>query len=565
MSSPEKYFAAPFLLDKVKFKGKDLEEIEPKEPIECSLALELASMLILSEEKRSKGGGRIFKKPLESFEFLSKSLWPFWIIPLENRHIVMNALTEKSQRFLMTIIPPFEKVKELYGVSSFGDFPNALDSCITLFDNLDQEEIDLPSVVDPSWLFPLSVLFTHADFIEPEFVYELEPLIKEKDTEVLKSKFENILSTENENFEKIEKIKELTKTQSTDWMEKIDTEINALEEDYKAKIEEIKPDVELKISEIEEERKKELEEVKEWEFNRGKTIAVTIPSIFESLEASLGEIYTYAKEIRAKAIEEKITDPVKSFEEAESSLEKINEVLSKIGDILHTTSTNFEESRDRLREVQDDASAKRREVNEKYDNLVKNQHDRIESLKNELSMKKNELLNLKEEITKKSGEIMETLEGYKNRCQEEKEHILKFTLLSSIFPEELRDKLSKIYVPLYVTKFLDDKEETRFMIIPPAILPDKIEPEKHKIAGEIFGLDLVDDSFVEIKDDFEKMIVENEKIRAVFDTIEKDLLAISKVETEIYNGLEELQEKKLLKEKEFTDFKIAAIDAFRKK
>ncbi len=121
------------------------------------------------------------------------------------------------------------------------------------------------------------------------------------------------------------------------------------------------------------------------------------------------------------------------------------------------------------------------------------------------------------------------------------------------------------YLPLYITKYTNEKQEERLIVIPPIAS----KKEKREI-----GIDIGDKKFHSmiytpfdeyIKKRIEEALTKNKNLKDEIERITKanNFLKEKTIESIIQDGIKALQANKDIKEKDAEEFALACIEAFR--
>ncbi len=544
----EHIIAIPFLVDK---NGEEIANFQK----------EIALMFAIFEDVREKGGGRLRKKPIESFEYLAKVLWPFWIIKTNQGSVIVDGFAIPSQKKAITTPINLISFKDILKTSASNSL-YALDKCEVLLDQMSKKEFKIDALIEPDFLEAMLKILPTVQYYEPSKIYS-EPLrsVLSKDKAVIHgSKLEEHFQLNQLATQSLEQLANIIITNTNDWKRELESKVKEIEEDFSNKHGILKEEVQKTIEKFVKQREKEIESKKNdthrkiEEFNNNfQKEARILDEITKSLIKFSGQILQFT--------------PSKSHEEFEAefreNIRKKRLLLNSIEAAFHDTEDTLNKIEMKFDDLQYSLHKEIKEVLAKYNNLVSEQNERIILLKKEFEEKLASISVSSGMLESKRDNLLEMIGILKKGINEELEDLNKLIVPSGSIPAALTKHAVISYLPCYVTKFVnkEDEEGTRFFVIPPCYLHSKYKSLSKKVSVSIDPL-----FFDNVKQRLETALKERKELRRIFDTVcnENNFLKVKEIETMIYDGLKQLFEQKLVNSKEYEKMSLTCIEIFRR-
>lgn len=544
----EHIIAIPFLVDK---NGEEIANFQK----------EIALMFAIFEDVREKGGGRLRKKPIESFEYLAKVLWPFWIIKTNQGSVIVDGFAIPSQKKAITTPINLISFEDILKTSASNSL-YALDKCEVLLDQMSKKEFKIDALIEPDFLEAMLNILPTVQYYEPSKIYS-EPLrsVLSKDKAVIHgSKLEEHFQLNQLATQSLEQLANIIITNTNDWKRELESKVKEIEEDFSNKHGILKEEVQKTIEKFVKQREKEIESKKNdthrkiEEFNNNfQKEARILDEITKSLIKFSGQILQFT--------------PSKAHEEFEAefreNIRKKRLLLNSIEAAFHDTEDTLNKIEMKFDDLQYSLHKEIKEVLAKYNNLVSEQNERIILLKKEFEEKLASISVSSGMLESKRDNLLEMIRILKKGINEELEDLNKLIVPSGSIPAALTKHAVISYLPCYVTKFVnkEDEEGTRFFVIPPCYLHSKYKSLSKKVSVSIDPL-----FFDNVKQRLETALKERKELRRIFDTVcnENNFLKVKEIETMIYDGLKQLFEQKLVNSKDYEKMSLTCIEIFRR-
>ncbi|MFX1519700.1 MAG: hypothetical protein ACFFCD_07255 [Promethearchaeota archaeon] len=541
--------AVPFLLDENNTAEK------------TTFQKEVALMFSLSEDERGKGGGRILKKPSESFEYLAKVLWPFWIINTKQGSVIVDGFALSSQTKVITTpinLISFEDILKTQASNSLF----ALDKCEVLLDQISKKEVNLNAIIGPEFLKTMLKILPKVQYYEPSRRFEpLRSVLSENKAISYGTKLEEYFELNQLTIQSLEQLKRAIITTTNDWKKELDFKLKEVDENFSDKLQILKEDVQRTIEKLVAQREKEISRKEKDAQRKIEELLFTFQNEAKVLEESTKSLYKYSGDILQS------TPSFTSHEEFthffKENIRRIRLLLSSIEAAFHDTENYLKKIEVDQDEIQYSLQKDVKEINIKYNKLVSEQNERIILLKREFAEKLTSVSVSKEMLGSNRDKLLKKIETLRDGINEELEELNTFIILPESIPAALTKYAVISYIPCYITKFVNEENHdgTRFIVIPPCYLNSNYKALSKKMSLSTDPL-----FFDNIKLRLEIALKEHQELRRIFDTVctENNFLKDKEIETMIYDGLKQLFEQKLISSKDYEKMSLACIEAFRR-
>ena len=543
----EHIIAIPFLVDK---NGEEIANFQK----------EIALMFAIFEDVREKGGGRLRKKPIESFEYLAKVLWPFWVIKTNQGSVIVDGFAIPSQKKAITTPINLISFEDILKTSASNSL-YALDKCEVLLDQMSKKEFKIDALIEPDFLEAMLNILPTVQYYEPSKIYS-EPLrsVLSKDKAVIHgSKLEEHFQLNQLATQSLEQLANIIITNTNDWKRELESKVKEIEEDFSNKHGILKAEVQKTIEKFVKQRKKEIEskendtqrKIEEFYSNFQKEAKILDEST-KSLIKFSGQLLQFTHSMSYDEFEAEFRENIR----------KKRLLLSSIEAAFHDTEDTLNKIEMKFDDLQYSLHKEVKEVLAKYNNLVSEQNERIILLKREFEEKRASISVSSGMLESKRDNLLEMIGVLKKGINEELEDLNKLIVPSGSIPAALTKNAVISYMPCYVAKFVnkEDDEGTRFIVIPPCYLHSKYKSLSKKVSVSIDPL-----FFDDVKQRLETALKERKELIRIFDTVckENNFLKVKEIETMIYDGLKHLYEQKLITSKDYEKMSLACIEIFR--
>ncbi|MFX1465765.1 MAG: hypothetical protein ACFFA5_04770 [Promethearchaeota archaeon] len=540
--------AVPFLVDNT---GEEITNFQK----------EIALMFALFEDLREKGGGRLFKKRNEKIEYLTKVLWPFWVINTNQGPVIIDGFSLTTYNKTVTTpinLASFEDILKTSALNSIF----ALDKVEVLLNQMSKKEFKLDAMVEPDLLEAILEIFPTIQYYETSEIFS-EPLrsVFSKNQAIIHgTKIEECFQFNQEATQSLEQLQSLLITTTNNWKIELNAKLQEIEDDFSSKLTIIKEEVQKAIEKIVVQRENEIEGKKLNTQSKIDELYDTFHKETKILGESTRSLLKYSGQILQ-------SNPSKSEEDfAETFIESIRRkrlLLSSVEAAFHNTEDTLNKIEIQFDKLQYSLQKEINDIIVKYNKLVSEQNERIVLLKKEFEEKRASISVSTEMLESKRDKLLEMIESVRQSIINELSDLKKFIIPSGSIPAALTKHAVISYMPCYVTKFVnrEDVDGVRFVVIPPCHLLSKYKPVSKKIPISI------DPHFFDaIKQRLEMALEERKELQRIFDTVctENNFLNDKEIETKIYDGLKEIFEYKLISSKDYEKLSLACIETFRK-
>ncbi len=540
--------AVPFLVDNT---GEEITNFQK----------EIALMFALFEDLREKGGGRLFKKRNEKFEYLTKVLWPFWVINTNQGPVIVDgfALTTYNKTVTTPInLASFEDILKTSASNSIF----ALDKVEVLLNQMSKKEFKLDAMVEPDLLEAILEVFPTVQYYATSEIFS-EPLrsVFSKNKAIIHgTKIEECFQFNQDATQSLEQLQSLLITTTNNWKQELNGKLQEIEDDFSSKLTVTKEDVQKAIEKIVEQRENEIEAKKLDAQSKIEELYDTFHKETKILDESTRSLLKYSGQILQSNSSNSQEDFTETFID---SIRRKRLLLSSIEVAFHNTEDTLNKIEIQYDELRYSLQKEINDVNVKYNNLVSEQNERIVLLKKEFEEKRASISVSTKMLESKRDKLLEMIDSLKQEITNELSDLNKFIIPSGSIPAALTKHAVISYMPCYVTKFVnkDDVNGARFVVIPPCHLHSKFKSVSKRIPISI------DPHFFDaIKQRLEMALEERQEVQRIFDTVctENNFLNDKEIETKIYDGLKEIFEYKLISSKDYEKLSLACIETFRK-
>ncbi|MFX1466389.1 MAG: hypothetical protein ACFFA5_07950 [Promethearchaeota archaeon] len=530
-----------------------------------SLDVELAVAFMIAEVNREKGGGLIRKTPEEFIMLFSKIGWPYWFMKTKEGSVIADGQGLSEQKLTFSQVP---KPEELDNILSSGetatDYVNSLKRTIELLTSLPTQSVPITALVEPELAQNIA---THKKNIEKKRPLEikvaiLEPEISKDDARTIAANFDELMVDRDNDIKKFDEIKKTIEKNTSIHFKKLDDKTRETLSTYSDTLTKLKQDVDQEVVRLKMKKDEDLKNTDIIKEEEGKRIVKKLRTTFDPVQTS----FSNAQKAVEDYIESKIPpgkEPELAFDLAGGAINYIKSQIDSIGESLKATEKDIYNLKEDWRKLIDDAEAKKKAIIKNTEEEIANQNKRIKDKEAERDKKINELKEFQKTIENLVKEIFTKIDEQKKKLLEENAIPKKFLIPETVAP--MYQEINATYLPLYITKYSNEKQETRFIVIPAiASLKDKkeigIDIGDKKLHSVIYA------SFNEyIKKRIEEALSKNKSLR---DNIERiinanNFIKEKTIESTIQDGIKTLEAKKAIKEKDAEEFALATIEAFR--
>ena len=530
-----------------------------------SLDVELAVAFMITEINREKGGGLIRKTPEEFITHFSKIGWPYWFMKTKEGSVIADGKGLSEQKLTFSQVPKPEEIDNILSSSeTAADYVNSLKRTIELLTSLPTQSMPITALVEPELTQKIAV---HKKSVEKKRPKEIkvaiiEPEITQDDARTIATNFDQLIAERDIELTKFDEMKKTIEKNTGTHFKKLDDKTRETLTTYSDKLTKLKEEVEQEIVRLKRKKDDDIKNADMIKEEEGKRIVKKLRTTFDPVDTS----FSNAQKAVEDYIESKIPpgkEPELAFDLAGGAINYVKSQIDSIGESLKATEKDIFNLKGDWRKVIEDVEAKKKEIVKKTEEAIANQNKRITDTEAERDKKINELREFQKTIENLIKELFTKIDEQKKKLIEENTMPKKFLIPETVAP--MYKEINATYLPLYITKYSNEKQETRFIVIPPiASLKEKkevgIEIGDKKLHSMIYT------SFNEyVKKRIEEALTKNKNLRDEIERIinTNNFIKEKTIESIIQDGIKALEAKKAIKDKDAEEFALATIEAFR--
>ncbi|WP_287586550.1 hypothetical protein [Candidatus Borrarchaeum sp.] len=530
-----------------------------------SLDVELAVAFMVAEVNREKGGGLIRKTPEEVIMLFSKIGWPYWFMKTKEGSVIADGQGLSEQKLTFSQVPKPEEIDNILSSSEIAtDYVNSLKRTIELLTSLPTQSVPITALVEPELAQNIA---THKKSIEKKRPLEikvaiLEPEITKNDARTIATNFDELMADRDNELKKFDEIKKTIEKNTSTHFKKLDDKTRETLTTYSDTVTKLKEDVDQEIVRLKRKKDEELKNTDIIKEEEGKRIVKKLRTTFDPVQTS----FSNAQKAVEDYVESKIPpgkEPELAFDLAGGAINYIKSQIDSIGESLKATEKDINNLKEDWKKLIADVEAKKKAIVNKTEEEIANQNKRIKDKEVERDKKINELKEFQKTIENLIKELFTKIDEQKKRLLEENSMPKKFLIPETVAP--MYQEINATYLPLYITKYSNEKQETRFIVLP-AIASLKEKKEIGIDIGDKKLHSMIYTSFNEyVKKRIEDALSKNKNLR---DNIERimnanNFIKEKTIESTIQDGIKTLEAKKVIKDKDAEEFALATIEAFR--
>ena len=550
-SLPGKVRLAPFLRD-------DSNDLSP-----YPFDIEVASVVSLLEDVRSRGGGLFRKRAPEELTGVVRVLWPLWIVPYKNgdRVVVIDAMSTDFLPVKINRSLSLERVESLLKVRNVEEFIDTIERLLADSKSEAINEFPLYGFLEHEMVQEIGACLSQARLSDTAGYVVVRPLISQNQAVENKNGFVELVEELKGYSQKLVESVNLVSSVGEKWINKIREKIEATKELYRVKIEETVKDVENQIEILLRLREEELRGIDAWLAEEDKNLVLEIKNLFGPLVDVLEDVALKSTE----EIERKVNNQAGMLGIISGRIEKlvnVSEYMNKTKKLVEKISKNIKKIDSTIEKITKKTESEKNSIVEAYDKKIEEQKSRIDMIREE----REAVLNEQRELLERVEGMLEELKEALIRVRSEVDQLignLDSLVVSS--PEKLYSP-SLFYIPLYVSRFEDVKSK-RLFVVPPLILSKTRRTPTCTFGQKTLPLDMPNPLFLEaLMRKVEKLINENKELKYEIERAfsEKNILDSRKIETYVYEGLNNLLRMNMLNERSFEMLQGRVEKIFRK-
>ena len=499
-----------------------------------SKSVEIASVSVVAEKQRSKGG---FLKPLERINYISKLYYPLYICKVNgNEFLVVDAVPLFARQLEIKKIPdvtPF--IEDLGNTSTLEEFLEFLKKYMNYFDDFESVSQEQISGLFPAeWLSNVQDLFRNLNELEITAPV-IDAKIMESDVDLIKTKISEYKMQTLQDVNLLEKALQNLEEKSLQWNDAVLAEEKEIAFKYMDQIKVEREQFETAKSKLENEKKEKLKELE------------------ESYKLKLEELKTKLDELKKREREAlNLLNEAKKLQD--------NTLINVAENDLNNVRKQIQIVNNKIRNLESEKKLEISRIEEQYKSMIELERNRImvTAAKRDGEIKEKEKMRLN--MVSCSDYIKDRI----NRLIQEKRKILeeleKTTVKYINLPSELN--VVKVCIPFYVIQYSSNKG-LRYL----TLFPVKIGNPGYfaKLFGKqvpvqewnqlVYGIQLQLDSLLKTHPEVQKMINDLAYNNNLF--LNSETLALLK------RGLQELVRSQWLTQEEATAIQNALQQYFQ--
>jgi len=418
--------------------------------------MEMAAILYLAESERKKGESRVLRKKDEKLVFITKALYPIWLIPYRGATLIFDGRNYTSHTLFYDVVPDIETFNK-----NLRENRKTTESyTATLYRNKDyfknfngKEEIRIEGLIANSDLIDDFKVYLHKmkkakrhlknKAILPNTIEDIE--IREGIGQLL-----NLRKRTANDIQTIENSMQLLSTITVKEIKTIRAEIRKTRNNYRKQIEKIKPKVKKKIWRIQNKYNQKIA-------RKSKKFKKEIKRLHENqieLQKTLRYLKTEAKRCKTKM------NSKKSDKKIQWNL-KLKRIEKKLPAINNRIEANAKKSRKVESALKLEISKQKMECDEHIEAANKIFLDLQASRDAEITVKRREIVtleNLTRDVTNSMREIVHT----------KRVSLREFDTITLAGKKRSREL---VCLPFYLARF-EKGDKKRFVVYPPFVVED---------------------------------------------------------------------------------------------
>ena len=426
---------------------------------------EIALVLLVSEEKRKKGG--FFSGTEQKIKFVSKFYYPFLLTPWKDRSLILNPISRGSLTFRHSKLPNMD--------SFIGDLKRSSTARelyqVFLMDNLDtfrqrkEQKVSLDRVISKEFGETLAKEARTAVSGPEQSSLILEGQVDEGNLQQEVEKFVNANDKIEEDVLAVEYALAQLQEGGAMHIKKIKEQIKETKEKYEQEIIRVRPFVQKRIETMRRDKDNEMRRFRK--------------SSKEELTVALKEKATQQRELmKLERLEAKCQREKKARKAVDKAAynfwdNRLDKVKKEISNVRKAAS----KATKKVDAIRYESERRVLVLAEQFDRQLDEELIRIDDLKISSASEVEEMNYEVEELKKNTSQISLDMKELMLRMEEEKSSITNLT--SPVSPESK----SLLCIPMYVVKYESDMVPS-YAIYPPISTEDEQERSHRKIFGK---------------------------------------------------------------------------------
>lgn len=559
------FLAPPFSFNRRKLKSArtGAKNLEADVDVSHSLDSEIATMFALVEDRRFKGSGFLRKRPAETIDFISRILWPIWFVKIdEERFMPLDGLSGEDLSVPRLDMKNLENIEKAIKKLSLDESVEGLSDIEKNLAKTIDETIITKALVSFEVLKAVRKVAPYAKYQSLNLTAAIRPSLSLKEALGIGDNLRETLRNTNTIALKLEEVAKAVDEVTNRLLSEIESGVSSIEADYSGKIEEAQKKVDARISDIEKRKIQELSPVEQWREEERTRIVNEFRVFLLPLEQSFANLYNL---IKTHCENLSKTEEVRAFLDIVNvSFDQVTGAFKESQAVLDEIRIKADQYLEQLRMVDERTETSKSQINDKYENMVKEQRKQLSVFKEEKERMLKEKEALRQSIIEKKEAILSRVSEIKEKSLSE-EHRLTGFLLE--IPDPLRiQRIFRFHIPLYVAKYLAPKNETRYFVSSPLVFPAGKNLRRESYLEQTIPVEPFDDVLTSLNINLEKMINERKRLQKTIDASAKksNLLDKPKVRSVIAEGLDKFERTELINRKDLLRLKEALVEAFRK-
>ena len=408
--APEKVEPAPLILPfATSSKNRTLPFTEE---------MEMAVAFVMAESDRKRSEGMILKKPPEQMVFLTKSCYPFWLVPWSGKTLVFDALGVSTRTLRYEVLPEVKAfANDIQGSATTRQaYSAALQDYLHYFESV--KRVEERTML--GWITGMDFLQSFQPYLaETEEVGEsgieacLTPLVDEAAVSSTLGELSELRATLDEEIRSLREAMKLVNTATKQHVGAIRAEMKKMQSDFNERITEAKSVAMEKIRQIQEKYDARILKISQRFEKQIEGLLQERTKVEKSEERAIGRIERSDMEIQSSKAqkdssgEKRWKDEKETWKREASTLKKTIEALDKqIGQTESQKKTEIANVRTEFKTESEEAMKDVRELEAARESKTQLSQQEARTMENSTST----ILNQLDTLTKKKRAALEELE-----------------------------------------------------------------------------------------------------------------------------------------------------------
>ncbi|MFX1244602.1 MAG: hypothetical protein ACFE8F_06530 [Promethearchaeota archaeon] len=556
-------YILPFAVDGAKLKGKTLDDTDINGDIILDPRLELAAVHLLLDDIRRNTTGL---KPLNEgcFEFLTKLLWPIWIVSSpDNRILLIDGLKLLQPQVARGFVPPASRYEALLKV-------NASPEYLAVIEKL-TEEVRTAARSTPFDLHVIPAELTqqlrHLARItngNDQFGVQLpSQMNRDQANKEAEQFFTEAIETYKESSKQWTQFRTYFQKDVQKWKERIQTEIITLKDHYATRKADLKHEIDQAFVQIAKEEEAAMTEVEEWRQDQTQQILTPLKTSLSPIDQELIEQQSTLKRHLSDK-KSKITDPETFLNQLTKALDQFDDFANDLRNLTKASRKEIQQTRRNLQDLDRQVQERKAQVRQRFATQEEQEAQQLDELDEERQDRLQETQDRLKQLEEYATEIDDLIQQHITHSNTQLTTFEHYLLEAGTpLPTDIK---TPIYIPIYLAGLKQENDTTHLLVIPPIMVPPSKQVEKIPIGQRTVPVGALSSEMVQyLKTSLEAAFADDPKFAKQVTQLSPrhNLLSDPHIESLLYSGLHALWQAHLIPERVHTQIKLACIDMYR--